>query len=89
MDHDFILSYSSIRQCIYLVRLTILTRRNWTQRSVVYASPKIDRDEHEDGHDKMRRAALSNYWVRFDTIIAKNCDWKLIVLMVEKVFRVK
>lgn len=46
-DHD--LSYASTRQYtyIYVARLTTWTHRNWTKRSVVFASPKIDPDQHD------------------------------------------
>lgn len=47
MEDDREWSYDSIRQYIYLARLTILTHSNWTQRSVVFVFPKINSDQHD------------------------------------------
>lgn len=70
--------------------MTIITHRNWKQRSLVFLFSKIDLDHQHFGegeHGQMRRAALNNDEQPFDAMITNNNDWKLVVLIVVNFFR--
>lgn len=70
--------------------MTIITHRNWKQRSLVFLFSKIDLDHQHFGgeeHGQMRRAALNNDELSFDAMITNNNDWKLVVLIVVKFFK--
>lgn len=70
--------------------MTIITHRNWKQRSLVFLFSKIDLDHQHFGggeHGQMRRDALNNDELPFDAMITNNNDWKLVVLIVVNFFK--